>query len=171
MNRIRDSPVTGSYFSYQNYMQYREEEQMSEKCLVNPEQECFGRIKALEVEGDVNDLRKRNETSHKEFFDRLAVLERHEAIQTEQYKSIMEKLSSVTASLSELAVESKTITSMILPLTHRVDELEEDCKKLKTDVTGLKEKPAKRWENMVEKVLALVVAAVVGFLLSRIGLG
>ena len=37
-------------------------------------------------------------------------------------------------------------------------------------VTALEEKPAKRWESIVEKVIWAVVAAVVGFILAKIGL-
>ncbi len=48
---------------------------------------------------------------------------------------------------------------------------------IKTDVTALgkkvdviEKKPAKRWEGIVEKVLWAVCAAVIAFLLGRIGL-
>jgi hypothetical protein len=38
-------------------------------------------------------------------------------------------------------------------------------------VSALEAKPAKRWDSFVEKVIWAVVAAVVGFLLAKIGLG
>lgn len=48
---------------------------------------------------------------------------------------------------------------------------------IKTDVTALgkkvdviEKKPGKRWENMVEKALWAICAAVITFLLARIGL-
>ena len=40
-----------------------------------------------------------------------------------------------------------------------------------TDVQELKSEPGKRWKSMVERVIYIVVAAVVGFILARLGLG
>lgn len=38
-------------------------------------------------------------------------------------------------------------------------------------VTALEGKPGKRWDNLVEKLIWAVVAAVAGFFLAQIGLG
>ena len=46
----------------------------------------------------------------------------------------------------------------------------EKLDRLSGDVKELKAKPAKRWESIVEKVIGLVIAAVVGFALARLGL-
>ena len=48
--------------------------------------------------------------------------------------------------------------------------MEGDVKEMKCDVKKLIEKPAKRWEGVVEKVLYTVVGAVVAYLLVKIGL-
>ena len=40
-----------------------------------------------------------------------------------------------------------------------------------TDVQELKSEPGKRWKSVVERVIYIVVAAVVGFILARLGLG
>lgn len=143
---------------------------MDEKCILNPERDCLGLMKAEELEKDIQDMRGRNEKSHKEFFDRLAILEKQEGIHGEQYKNIIEKLSDMAAGLSELKLDSKGVISALTPLTHRVESLESKYQSISEDVTTLKEKPAKRWEGIVEKVIGLVVAAVVGFILARMGL-
>ena len=39
------------------------------------------------------------------------------------------------------------------------------------DVQELKSEPGKRWKSVVERVIYIVVAAVVGFILARLGLG
>lgn len=106
-----------------------------ENCLLNPEQECYGLKKALEVERDLNELSKRNSATHERLFTRIGELEKQEGIQAEQYKHIMGKL----------------------------DQISED-------VDELKSKPAKRWDNVTEKIIGIIVAAVLGFMLARLGL-
>lgn len=46
----------------------------------------------------------------------------------------------------------------------------EKLDRLAGDVKELKAKPVKRWESIVETVLGIVVAAVVGFALAKLGL-
>lgn len=81
-------------------------------------------------------------STHRELFDRLRELERLEGIQGEQYKNILEKLDN---------------------LTRRHDELNRKLGELES-------KPGKRWESLVEKAIWAVAAAVIAFLLGRIGL-
>lgn len=87
------------------------------------------------LEQQVKDLQKQNGTDHKELRDRLTALEKEEAVQLVQYKTILDKLDD---------------------LTEKVDALEA--------------KPAKRWEGLVEKAVWAVCAAVIAFLLGRVGL-
>lgn len=55
-------------------------------------------------------------------------------------------------------------------LATREENVENDVKEIKNDVKTLTGKPAKRWESLVSQIITLVVAAVVGFFLARIGL-
>lgn len=55
-------------------------------------------------------------------------------------------------------------------LAVREENVENDVKEIKSDVKTLTNKPAQRWDGMVDKIIMLVVAAVVGFILARIGL-
>lgn len=108
---------------------------MSDKCILDPDRDCLGLIKARELEQDLNELRRQNSSSHERIFERLGEIEKQEGIQDVQYENILEKLDQLAG-----------------------------------DVKDLKSKPAKRWENIVEKVLGIVAAAVVGFVLAKIGL-
>lgn len=56
-------------------------------------------------------------------------------------------------------------------LAVREENVENDVKEIKSDVKSLTNKPAQRWDNLVDKVIMLLAAAVVGFILARIGLG
>ena len=64
----------------------------------------------------------------------------------------------------------KLVTS-VATLAKEQEHIKEDVTEIKADVKQLTEKPGKRWEAIVEKVIWAVCAAVVGFLLARIGLG
>ena len=45
-----------------------------------------------------------------------------------------------------------------------------DLTEMKSDVKQIKEKPGKRWDTLAEKVLSLITAAIVAFMLAKIGL-
>ncbi len=139
---------------------------MSEKCIINPERDCLGLLKAQELEVDVNELRRQNSSSHERIFERLGELEKNEGIQGVQYENILDKLGHLTANITELKNDNKEVISALPPLTHRVESLEQ----LSEAVEEMKSKPAKRWEQIAEAVIGLVVAAVVGFMLARLGL-
>ena len=55
-------------------------------------------------------------------------------------------------------------------LADREERMEDDVKEIKNDVKTLTNKPAKRWESLVEKIILTVAAAIVGFILAQIGL-
>lgn len=62
------------------------------------------------------------------------------------------------------------LVSTVKVLAVREENVETDVKEIKSDVKSLTNKPAQRWDRMVEKVIWAVVAAIVGFMLAQIGL-
>ena len=62
------------------------------------------------------------------------------------------------------------LVSTVKVLAVREENVETDVKEIKSDVKSLTNKPAQRWDSMVEKVIWAIVAAVVGFMLAQIGL-
>ena len=54
-------------------------------------------------------------------------------------------------------------------LAVREENVETDVKEIKSDVKRLTGKSGKLWDGMVEKIIMLVVAAVIGFVLAKIG--
>lgn len=122
---------------------------MSDKCIIDPRSDCLGLIRAEElakniqaVERDMADMRSHNDKSHKEYFDRLALLEAHNKVQDAHYEHIIEKLTDITNELSSLSVR----------------------------IASIEHKPGKRWDSMVEKGLGIVLAAVLGYILAHVGL-
>lgn len=63
------------------------------------------------------------------------------------------------------------LVSTVKVLAVREETVESDVKEIKNDVKNLTGKSGQRWDSLVEKVLMVIVAAVVGFILAQIGLG
>lgn len=61
------------------------------------------------------------------------------------------------------------LVSTVQVLATREETVERDVKEIKDDVKSLTGKPAKRWDALMDKILWAVVAAVLGFLLARLG--
>ena len=62
------------------------------------------------------------------------------------------------------------LVSTVKVLAVREEAVENDVKEVKIDVKTLITKPAKRWDGLVDKIVWAVCAAVIAFLLARIGL-
>lgn len=62
------------------------------------------------------------------------------------------------------------LVSTVKVLADREARMETDVGEIKTDVKELKEKPGKRWDGLVDKIILTVAAAVVGFFLAKFGL-
>ena len=67
-----------------------------------------------------------------------------------------ETLQQLATSVAVMAEQMKTMNNNVNSLTCKVEHLEE--------------KPAKRWDAIVDKIIWAVLAAVVAFFLGRIGL-
>ena len=62
------------------------------------------------------------------------------------------------------------LVSTVKVLATREESVENDVKEIKSDVKILTNKPAKRWDGLVEKVILTVAVAIVTFVLAKIGL-
>ena len=55
-------------------------------------------------------------------------------------------------------------------LAVREENVETDVKEIKDDVKSLTSKSGKRWDSTIDHIIVMVVAAVVGFVLAKIGM-
>ena len=62
------------------------------------------------------------------------------------------------------------LTSTVKVLAVREEAVENDVKEIKSDVKSLTNKPAQRWDSLIDKIILTIAAAVVGFILAKIGL-
>ena len=75
----------------------------------------------------------------------------------------LDKLEESTEAISRLA------TSMEV-MAERQEQVADTVDKLDGKVTALEEKPAKRWDAVADKIIWAVLAAVISFILARVGL-
>ena len=61
------------------------------------------------------------------------------------------------------------LVSTVKVLVVREENVENDVKEIKSDVKSLTGKPAKKWDNLVNQVISILVAGVVGFILAKFG--
>ena len=79
---------------------------------------------------------------------------------------------SVTKRLDDVERKQDNLEELVTTvkvLAIREETVESDVKEIKSDVKSLKEVPAKRWNNVVEKLLLVAVGAVGAFIMSKIG--
>lgn len=89
--------------------------------------------------------------------------------------------------LTEVESRSKSNTKRLDDMEKRQDDLdklvatvevlavkesnvESDVKEIKNDVKSIKDKPGKRWDAIVDKVIWAVLAALIAYFLAKIGL-
>lgn len=75
----------------------------------------------------------------------------------------LDKLEESTEAINKLAVSMERMSM-------KQDTINANVNKLTTKVEALESEPGNRWKFVVEKAIYLIVAAVVGFVLARVGL-
>lgn len=83
---------------------------------------------------------------------------------TKSNKRRIDKLEERQNNLDELVGTVKV-------LVDREERVETDVKEIKKDVKILTDKPAKRWDSLVNQIITGIAAAVLGFVLAKLGLG
>lgn len=62
------------------------------------------------------------------------------------------------------------LVSTVKVLAVREENVENDVKEIKNDVKSLTSKPGQRWDSLMDKIILTVAAAVIGYILSKLGL-
>jgi hypothetical protein len=63
-----------------------------------------------------------------------------------------------------------TLVATVAVLAEKESNVENDVKEIKSDVKSIKDKPGKRWDDIVDKAIWAVLAALIAFLLGKFGL-
>ena len=75
--------------------------------------------------------------------------------------------------IKKLENEHESIQSLaqsVAVMAERMTAMNSNVEKLTNKVDKLEEKPAKRWDGLVDKIIMVIAAAAVGFALAQIGL-
>lgn len=91
--------------------------------------------------------------------DELAIKLQETTDRSLRNESRIEKLEADQKALSELALSVQELA------TNQVN-MKEDLTEIKRDVRSLTSIPSKRWNNVIEKVITLIVGAFVAWLLT-----
>lgn len=62
------------------------------------------------------------------------------------------------------------LVSTVKVLAVREENVESDVKEIKSDVKSLTSKSGQRWDGLVDKIIMSIAAAVLAFILAKIGL-
>ena len=116
-----------------------------EKCGRGPA-DCPMEARITNLERRVEKNEGKSSETHKEFYNRIRDLEKNAAVRAEQYDTILDKLEDLTNSVGGLA----------------------------KSISDIQAEPAKDWKDLKKNirwaVLAAIIAAVMGFLLGKVGL-
>jgi len=98
----------------------------------------------------------------------------HDDIEIEHRLTAVEKLSgSNRHRLDEVEKRQDnldSIVSAVACLKQEQGHIQADVQEIKKDVKTLNEKPAKRWEKVLEVAVTAIISAVIGFIIAAIGL-
>ena len=81
-------------------------------------------------------------------------------------KSNMKRLDELSQQIDAV----NNIATSVAVMAEQIKTMSENLQTLTGKVTALEAEPGKRWKFVVEKAIYFVVAAVVGFVLARVGL-
>jgi len=91
--------------------------------------------------------------------ERLVEIEQRSKSNTKRIDNLEGKVDDIhelTISVKELALETKA--------------MREDLNKIDNRVLAIESKPAKKWDSVVSTIVTIVISAIVGFVLAKIGL-
>ena len=72
----------------------------------------------------------------------------------------------------EKAQENITaLVESVASIAQKQKDMDNDMKEIKADVKTLAGKPGQRWDSIVEKALLAIVAALVGWVMIKLGIG
>lgn len=118
---------------------------MVEKCILDPQRDCIGLAEAMLLKKRIEDLEESQTKSSKfreDFYNWQRELIVFQTQTIEQFKSIAEKSEVTNAKLD------------------KVIKWQEEQQ----------QRPAKRWESIVDKLIMLFVGAICTYVLTKIGL-
>lgn len=94
-------------------------------------------------------------------------IDNEKIIRLEENNKITEKRINV---LEKKVDEIGNITLSIKELTMEIKQMREDVNKMDSRIDLLERKPQKRWDNLINQLISLLVAGIFGFVISKLNI-
>lgn len=88
--------------------------------------------------------------------------------------AVEQRSKSISHRLDALEKQTEAVNALatsVAVMAERVETTGDKVDSLCTDVQELKSEPGKRWKFVVEKAIYIVISAVMGYVIARLGLG
>lgn len=99
---------------------------------------------------------------HEEFAKRM---DTENARRDDENKRQNERLKQMEAAINKIGDLTVSVEKMAISITTMASEIKQQGERLET----IEQKPAKRWNSLVDDITKLIVAALVGFALAKFG--
>ena len=89
----------------------------------------------------------------------------------ERVTEVEQRAKSNSHRINEMQSDLKNLTELtasVKVLATKQENVESDVREIKTDVKALTEKPGKRWEGIVEKLVWLAISGTAGYLAAQL---
>lgn len=137
-----------------------------DNCVINPNQECLGYKKALEVEKELETLQTSNAHAHEKFGERIGSLEQSTAIMGVKFDMILEQIGMIKTSINTIQADYRTLSDKLIPVANKINDIET----LRGDIDIIKQKPAKRWEVLTENLFRWIVLGILAAAAAAMGI-
>lgn len=143
---------------------------MDKECTVEPKRECDVRQRVLQVEHELNDLRRQNAGTHERFGERIGELEARDKVQDVEMKNVQKSVDAMSADLREVKVEAREISKQLPIIATQVNAIHETYKAVDADVEKIKGEDGETWKGIKKQILAWGVAVVLAIIAVALGL-
>ncbi|MDD6251124.1 MAG: hypothetical protein ACI4HJ_06710 [Ruminococcus sp.] len=72
--------------------------------------------------------------------------------------------------LEEQAERQDELIRAVAVMAEKQSEMDKNLGEIKNDIKVIKDKPAKRWDSVIEKILLCIVTGIVGYIFVKLGL-
>ena len=89
-------------------------------------------------------------------------------------RRVEDRAKSNTHRVKEMEQKQADMTKLVesvAAIAQKQTDMDADMQEIKADVKSITARPGRRWESVVDKILLSAVAALVGWVLLRLGIG
>lgn len=72
--------------------------------------------------------------------------------------------------LEEHIERQDELIKSVAVMAEKQNEMDKSLGEIKSDIKQIKDKPAKRWDSVIEKILLCIVTGIVGYIFVKLGL-